>query len=149
MLFRSVVVPMSRDMGTTTQQAFNDIATGVGRASPLILDNLGLSLKLGAANEAMAAKLGKTVAELTDQEKKTAILNATIAAGSEALSRYDLSQTTTAEKMQQLTTTIANLKLDLGAGIIRAAAGATVPYRPLQAAHWLLPRGFINFNRHL
>jgi len=113
----------SRDMGTTTQQAFNDIATGVGRASPLILDNLGLSLKLGAANEAMAAKLGKTVAELTDQEKKTAILNATIAAGSEALSRYDLSQTTTAEKMQQLTTTIANLKLDLGQGLIKAATG--------------------------
>jgi len=108
----------------------------------LILDNLGLSLKLGAANEAMAAKLGKTVAELTDQEKKTAILNATIAAGSEALTRYDLSQTTTAEKMQQLTTTIANLKLDLGAGIIRAAAGAYGALQTLATGALVAAAGF-------
>jgi hypothetical protein len=113
----------ARDMGISTSQAFNDIATGVGRASPLILDNLGLVMKVGSANKAMAASLGKTVGELTDQEKKTAILNTTLDAGKEALTRYDLATKTTKEKMETLTATIKDLQLVLGQGLIRAAAG--------------------------
>ena len=43
-----------RAMGIDTTQAFNDIVTGIGRASPLILDNLGIITK-GWAEEAKAA----------------------------------------------------------------------------------------------
>ena len=124
----------SRDMGTTTQQAFSDIATGVGRASPLILDNLGLVMKVGTANDELAKKLGKSTAELTDQEKKTAILNATLEAGKEAVARYNLEQLTTAERMQALQTTVTNLQLMLGQGIIRAAAGAVGAFQSIEAA---------------
>ncbi|GEM_PF-3969921 len=124
----------SRDMGTTTQQAFSDIATGVGRASPLILDNLGLVMKVGSANDELAKKLGKSTAELTDQEKKTAILNATLEAGKEAVARYNLEQLTTAERMQALQTTVTNLQLMLGQGIIRAAAGAVGAFQSIEAA---------------
>ncbi len=131
----------SRDMGTTAQQAFTDIATGVGRASPLILDNLGLVMKVGAANDAMAASLGKTVAELTDQEKKTAILNATLAAGKEALARYDLEQKTTAENMQAMKATAANLELLMGQGIIRAVSGAVGAFQSLSAASMTVSSG--------
>jgi len=43
-----------RAMGVDTTTAFNDIVTGIGRASPLILDNLGIVTK-GWADEAAAA----------------------------------------------------------------------------------------------
>ena len=104
----------SRDMGITTTQAFNDIATGIGRGSPLILDNLGLVMKVGTANEQMAASLGKTVQELTDKEKKMAILNATIDAGKEALSRHNLEVLTDKERMDSLGASAANLGIELG-----------------------------------
>lgn len=104
----------SRDMGITTTQAFNDIATGIGRGSPLILDNLGLVMKVGTANEQMAASLGKTANELTDKEKKMAILNATIDAGKEALSRHNLEVLTDKERMDSLGASTANLGIELG-----------------------------------
>jgi hypothetical protein len=43
----------ARVMGITTTQAFEDIATGIGRNSPLILDNLGIITK-GWTDEAKA-----------------------------------------------------------------------------------------------
>lgn len=113
----------SRDMGITASQAFDDIATGIGRASPLILDNLGLSLKLGAANESMAASLGKTVEQLTDKEKKTAILNATLEAGKESLSRYNLEILTTKERMNAFEVQIKNIGTAIGGFVLRFGAG--------------------------
>jgi hypothetical protein len=132
----------SRDMGTTTQQAFSDIATGVGRASPLILDNLGLVMKVGSANEQLAAKLGKSTEELTDQEKKTAILNATLEAGKEAVARYNLEQLTTAERMQSLSATVTNVQLLIGQGLIRAFAGAQGAMQTLASGALVAVAGF-------
>ena len=124
----------ARDMGISTNQAFNDIATGVGRASPLILNNLGLVMKVGSANDAMAASLGKTVEQLTDQEKKMAVLNATLEAGKEAVNRYDLSIKTTKERMDTLKATVADLQLMMGQAFLRAIAGVTGAFRSLNSA---------------
>lgn len=104
----------ARDMGITTTQAFNDIATGIGRASPLILDNLGLSIKVGVANENLAKSLGKTVSQLTEEEKKLAVLNATLDAGKEALTRHNLETLTDAEAMQKLEVQFKNIELQVG-----------------------------------
>ena len=48
----------SREMGTDAKTAFEDLAKGIGRGSPKILDNLGLIVKLGDANSNMATQLG-------------------------------------------------------------------------------------------
>ena len=60
---------------------YNSLATGVKRASPLILDNLGLTIRVGEANERYAEQLGVTVAELSTTDQKMALLNETIRAG--------------------------------------------------------------------
>ncbi|GIK73801.1 MAG: hypothetical protein BroJett021_27890 [Chloroflexota bacterium] len=67
-----------RDVGVSAAQAVNDLVTGIGRMSPQILDNLGI---VGAqqAIEAYAQSLGKTSEQLTDVEKKQALLNAVLA----------------------------------------------------------------------
>lgn len=132
----------ARDMGITTSQAFNDIATGVGRASPLILDNLGLVMKVGSANDALAASLGKTAAELTDKEKKQAVLNATLEAGREALARYDLSVKTSKERMDTLVASVKDAQLFIGTLTLRLF-GITGIFQGAASAATLLAAGLM------
>jgi len=47
-----------RAMGLTTTQAFNDIVTGIGRMSPLVLDNLGIIVDAESRYQAWADKMG-------------------------------------------------------------------------------------------
>ncbi len=70
-----------RAMGLSTSQAFSDIVTGIGRASPMILDNLGIVLDAEATYKRYAEQIGKSADELTKQEQTQALLNATIADG--------------------------------------------------------------------
>ena len=64
-----------RAMGISTTQAFNDIVTGIGRASPMILDNLGIVVDAEGKYQAYAEAVGKTAEELTKAEKTQALLN--------------------------------------------------------------------------
>jgi hypothetical protein len=63
-------------MGRTAKEGFEDLATGIGRGSSAILDNLGVIVKAEAAYEAYAQKLGKTTEKLSDNERKTAFVTA-------------------------------------------------------------------------
>lgn len=123
----------ARDMGITTTQAFNDIATGVGRASPLILDNLGLVIKVGEANQRMADELHKNVSALTEKEKKIAILNAALDSGKEALGRYNMAQNTTLENMQRVSAAAKDMSLMLGQVLLRAVSGVAGAFQWLAA----------------
>lgn len=60
---------------------FESLALGIKRGSPMILDNLGLTISVAQANEKYAESLGKSVEQLTEEEKKIALLNATLEAG--------------------------------------------------------------------
>ncbi len=64
-----------RAMGLSTTQAFNDIVTGIGRTSPLILDNLGIVMDADTSYANYAQSIGKTVEELSKAEKQQALLN--------------------------------------------------------------------------
>jgi hypothetical protein len=66
---------------------FDSLALGIKRGSPLILDNLGITVKVGEANEKYAAQLGKSVEALTAEEKQMALLNATLEAGDQLISQ--------------------------------------------------------------
>lgn len=70
-----------------TSFLYNSIATGIKRSSPLILDNLGIVVKVGEANEKYAEQLGKSVDQLTAQEKQMALLNATMEAGDQLINQ--------------------------------------------------------------
>ncbi len=71
-------------LGSTTE-LFDSLALGIKRGSPLILDNLGLTIKIEEANKNYADQLGKTVAQLTSEEKQMALLNATLGAGDQLI----------------------------------------------------------------
>lgn len=100
-----VAAKASSVMGISVTQAFDDIVTGIGRQSRMILDNLGIIISVTEANENYAAQLGKTVAQLTDAEKKQGFLNATL---DQAKEKYgDLA--VQVNPVQQLTAGLDNL----------------------------------------
>ena len=86
-----------------TQFLFDSISKGIKRQSPLILDNLGLNVKMGAAYSALAEKLGKSVEELDANERTMAVLNATMLAGDVLIKQVGGSVEGQADAWQQLT----------------------------------------------
>lgn len=82
----------SRQTGQSVTEAFGDITLAVGRGSKMILDNLGIIVDVGKANEEYAKQLSKTVDSLTDAERKQAFLNATLKAGDELVNKLGDSQ---------------------------------------------------------
>lgn len=85
--------------GESVAKQFEDIAKGTGRASRLILDNLGIMFSQGKANEAVAESLGKLVSELTDAEKRQGNLNEVIRAGSVIVASVGEDYDSTADKI--------------------------------------------------
>ena len=71
----SAAAARGRNLGVGTEQAFNDIVTGIGRMSPMILDNLGIVTGGEKAFEEYAKSINKTAEELTDGEKKQFLIN--------------------------------------------------------------------------
>ncbi len=53
----------------------NSFVTGIGRLSPMILDNLQIQVDLVEANQAYAESIGVTVDELDKQQQQTALTN--------------------------------------------------------------------------
>jgi hypothetical protein len=92
---------------------YDSISTGIKRASPLILDNLGIVVKVGEANKTYADQLGKTVAALTAEEKQMALLNATIAAGDTLISQVGGNVDSATDSYAQLEVGIANVTNEL------------------------------------
>lgn len=69
-----IAIDRGRAMGISMEDAFNSIVLGVGRLSPLILDNLGIILDADTTYGAFAETIGKTADALTDAEKRQALL---------------------------------------------------------------------------
>ena len=88
-------------LGTTAEQ-FNSISLGIKRQSPLILDYLGILVKAEVANKNMAAALGKTVEQLTAEEKQMAFLNATMEAGNKLIEQAGGTAESAADSYAQL-----------------------------------------------
>lgn len=100
----------AKNMGITTTQAYNDIVTGLGRGSAMILDNLGITINAAQANEEYAKSIGKTASQLTDAEKKQALINKVVADGRKELEATGEVMLTDAERRQKLAAQIENMK---------------------------------------
>lgn len=111
-----------RAMGMTTQQAFNDLVTGLGRASPMILDNLGITLSATDAYARYAKQLGVAADELTKQQQIQALTNEVIAQSSDLLEDNAAQGRDMAGSFERMDASLANAKQALGALFTPAAA---------------------------
>lgn len=111
---------------------FDSLALGIKRGSPMILDNLGLQIKLGDANAEYARQLGKTVEELTAEEKTMALLNATMAAGDQLITQVGGDVNAQADAWAQLEVKIgeteAAFKQMLANGLLPVVSAASGSY---------------------
>lgn len=98
----------ARATGESVDHLFQSLVTGIKRSSPLLIDNTGLVLKVGEANEAYAKAIGKAVDQLTAEEQQIALLNATLEAGRVGIEQYGKSALQASEYMARIQTTITN-----------------------------------------
>jgi len=70
-----IAIARGQALGVSAQQSFDNIVTGIGRMSPLILDNLGILTGGKRVFDEYAASIGKSADALTDLEKRQALLN--------------------------------------------------------------------------
>lgn len=113
-------VVLGRAMKQDATKSFDDLITALGRGSPMILDNLGLSVKVGEANEAYARSLGKSADALTEAEKKTAFYNAAMEAAKAKVAEVGGINLTLADMVTIATTKFGNFTDQLGVGINRS-----------------------------
>lgn len=113
----------AQKMGISTTQAFNDLVTGLGRGSALILDNLGITVSVAEANTAYAASLGKTASALTETEKKQALINAVLSQGQASLAATGGAVDGPATAFARLATAADNAKTALGGFLATNTAG--------------------------
>lgn len=155
-----LVKKASRATGQDVNFLFDSFVMGIGRRSPLILDNLGITIDMTQAEKDYAASIGKTAGSLTEEEANAAVLQATMRAleqtyGNVAVSAGGLNGAT-----QQLKTWFADLRLELGEAAVPAVNSLLRALMPLgeelgtrlvvalqQVATWLAPvvEAFVGF----
>ena len=91
-----------QQMWQDVTKSFDDIVTWLWRWSAMILDNLWIVVNQTEAQEEYAKSLWKTADQLTDAEKKQALVNATIKEWEKALEKFGEPAQTTAERIAQL-----------------------------------------------
>lgn len=115
---------LNPSLGDTTF-LYESLATGIKRASPLILDNLGLTISIEKAYADYALTLGKTAEALTAEEQKMALLTATLETGKTMIDQVGGSTESATDSIARMETAIKNtsdaLKAQLAPSISNAA----------------------------
>jgi len=101
-------------MGISATQAFNDLVTGVGRLSPMILDNLGVTVSAEKAYATYAETLGKTADQLSQAEQRQAFLNEMMASAPNAAKEAEAAADSSAGAFARMESGIKNLTDALG-----------------------------------
>lgn len=78
-LMATTALRLGRAVGRGPTESIQDLITGIGRMSPLILDNLGITVNAATAYENYARTLGKTASQLSETEKRQAFFNEVMA----------------------------------------------------------------------
>jgi hypothetical protein len=95
--------------GQSFDYMFNSIITGTARSSRLLLDNLGIIVSVGQANEKYAQKIGKTVEALSAEEKQLAFVEEVARKSSGTLDEYAEVTDKTAESYARFDASVQNL----------------------------------------
>lgn len=113
---------LGRAQGISDTQALEFITTGLARESRLILDNLGLIIDLDKATADYAATLGKTAGELTQAERKAALLNEAFRQGATAIQANRDAADSAATQYERFDANVQNLRDNFGDLLATAAA---------------------------
>lgn len=112
-------IKLGKAAGRSATEAIEDITVGIGRQSPLILDNLGITFKASEAYEEYAKSIGKSVNELSDSEKRLAFQEKAIASlNSKAEELGATLGTSFQDKLSIMKATFDDLKVSIGSKLL-------------------------------
>lgn len=141
-------------LGVSMTQAFNDITTGVGRASPLILDNLGIVVDSVRVYKSYAEEIGKTVEQLTKMERTQALTNEVIRGGLDTTKKFTDAQSELQRSISKGTAALNNIKEATGTvlgGLVQMTVSgvlvATLGFSLFFEAATKLSRGLVGIIR--
>lgn len=98
---------------------FQSLVTGIKRGSPMLIDNTGITLNLTEANERYAQSVGKAANELTEEEKKLALIDATLGGVDRLVQQAGGNLDNMTSKQQQMKVATEELKTALGELVAR------------------------------
>lgn len=104
--------------GTDVGFMLDSLTKGVGRLSPMILDNLGIQVTLADATARASEMFGVEEAALTKAQVQAGMMDVTLAALAENTAAMPDVSENAATKMAQLETTMANLKAEIGTALL-------------------------------
>ena len=116
----------AKSTGESSEFMLESIVKGTARSSKLLLDNLGILVSVGTANEAYAQKLGISVLAMSDYDKKQAFINATLEAGIPLMESAALAGADNAEAYDQFAAGVDNLAVAFG-DALRPAVEFVIP----------------------
>jgi len=114
---------LGRATGRTAAQGFADLATGIGRQSRLILDNLGIIISAERAYKAYAKSVDKAVTSLTDAEKRLAFQRAAFEAIDNSLAKLGPDMDTVGDKFNRFTANFRNFFIQLSRNVSDSFGG--------------------------
>ncbi len=131
---------LGRAMGQNATKSVDDLITALGRSSPMILDNLGITVKVGEANDIYAAKLKTTADKLDDAQKKTAFYEEAMRRAKERTEELGDSTETLGEIIQRNWTSIGDVVsravsiMDVGIGSVLSKSWSEMAKFMVEAA---------------
>lgn len=105
----------------------DSLVKGIGRASPMILDNLGLTIDMADAYALYADNLGISTEEMTKAQQQTAIMNAVVAQGGDFIERLGENTGGAAASIAQMRTRMENLKNGIALALLPALGALLGP----------------------
>lgn len=103
-------IALGRALGVDAAHALESLTIGIGRQSRLVLDNIGLIVKVGDANEMYARRLNKTAGELTLAEQKEAFRTAAMEAARRKVEELGRAEETNAQLLARIRTLYQNIR---------------------------------------
>ncbi|MHA2068817.1 MAG: hypothetical protein ACXABY_31025, partial [Candidatus Thorarchaeota archaeon] len=116
--FAEIATSAARALGEDVGFMYDSLVRGIGRASPMILDNLGFTIKLSEVYGRAAEELGKTTKELSLIEKQTALVNEVMRLGDAYVENLGISTGGLATKQKQLRAEMVNFKDTIGQAVM-------------------------------